>query len=138
MGNPLALKEGGTAPPILAHVLWPNGCIWIKVPLGTGVGLAQATLCYMRTQLPLQKGTPPHPPFSARVCCGQTAGCIKMPLDREVDVGPGDIVLHGDPAPPKGAQPPIFGPCLLWPNGWMDEDTIWYGGRPWPRRHCVK
>jgi len=22
---------------------------------------------------------------------------------------------------PKGAQlPPIFGPCLLWPNGWMD------------------
>ena len=20
---------------------------------------------------------------------------------------------------PKGAQPPIFGPCLLWPNGWM-------------------
>jgi len=24
------------------------------------------------------------------------------------------------PPPPKGAQPPIFGPCLLWPNGWMD------------------
>jgi len=21
---------------------------------------------------------------------------------------------------PKGAQPPIFGPYLLWPNGWMD------------------
>ena len=61
-----------------------------------------------------------------------------MPLDREADVGPGDIVLHGDPAPPKGAQPPIFGPCLLWPNGWMDEDTIWYGSRPRPSRHCVK
>jgi len=28
-----------------------------------------------------------------------------MPLDREVDVGPGDMVLHGYPAPPKGAQP---------------------------------
>jgi len=62
-----------------------------------------------------------------------------MPLDREIDVDPGDIVLHGDSVPsPKGAQPPIFGPCLLWPNGWMDEDTIWYGGRPRPRRHCVK
>ena len=22
---------------------------------------------------------------------------------------------------PEGAQPPIFGPCLLWPNGWMDQ-----------------
>ena len=60
-----------------------------------------------------------QPQFSVHVCCGQTAGWIKMPLDREVDVGPGDIVLHGDPALPKGAQPPIFGPCLLWQNGWI-------------------
>jgi len=22
---------------------------------------------------------------------------------------------------------PIFGPCPLWPNGWMDEDATWYG-----------
>jgi len=43
-----------------------------------------------------------------------------MPLGREVGLGPGDIVLDGDPAipfPKKGAQPQIFGPCLLWPNG---------------------
>jgi len=87
------------------------------------------------------KGAQPPAQFLAHVCCGQTAGWIKMPLDREVNVGPGDIVLHGlhgDPASPKGAQPPIFGPCLLWPNGWMDEDATWFGGRPRPRRHCVK
>jgi len=35
-------------------------------------------------------------------------------------------------------QLPLFGPCLLWPNGWMDEDAIWYGGRPRPRPHCVR
>ena len=41
--------------------------------------------------------------------------------------------------PPKGAKlPPLFGPCLLWPNGSMDEDATWYGGRPRPRRHCVR
>ena len=72
------------------------------------------------------------------VYCGQTVGWIKMPLGTEVGLGPGDIVLNGEPAPPKGVQPPIFGPCPLWPNGWMDEDTIYYGGRPRPRRHCVK
>ena len=47
----------------------------------------------------------------------------------EVDLGPGDIVLDGDPAPPTEratAPPPIFGPCLLWPNGWMDQDATWY------------
>ena len=39
-----------------------------------------------------------------------------MALRREVILGPGDIVLDGDPArspSPKGAQPPILGPCLL-------------------------
>ena len=39
----------------------------------------------------------------------------------------------------KGAQqPPIFGPCLLWPNDWMHQDTTWYGGRSRPWRHCVR
>jgi len=41
--------------------------------------------------------------------------------------------------PPKGhSLPPIFGPCLLWINGWMDQDGTWYGGRLRPRRHCVR
>jgi len=46
-----------------------------------------------------------------------------MPLGTEVELGPGHIVLDGDPdppgLPPKGAQqfPPLFGPCLLWSNG---------------------
>ena len=57
----------------------------------------------------------------------------------EVGLGPGDIVLDGDPAHPrKGAQqPPLFGLCLLWPNCWMDQDATWYGGRRRPRRHCL-
>jgi len=33
---------------------------------------------------------------------------------------------------------PIFGPCLLWLNGWMDQDATWYGGTPRPRRRCVR
>jgi len=63
-----------------------------------------------------------------------------MPLGTEVDLCQGDVVLDGDPAPPpkKGAQFPIFGPCLLWPDGWMHQDTTWYGGRPRPRWHCVR
>jgi len=44
---------------------------------------------------------------SARVYCGQTAGCIKIPLGMEVDRSPGDFVLDGDsaPIPKKGAEP---------------------------------
>jgi len=67
------------------------------------------------------------------VYCGQTVGRIKMKLGMQVSLGPGHIVLDGDPAPP----PPIFGPYLLWRNGWMDQDATWYGGRTRPRRLCV-
>jgi len=62
-----------------------------------------------------------------------------MSLDVEVRLGPGHIMLDGDPALPKRAQPPpIFSLCLLQPNGWMDQDATWYGGSSQPRRHCVR
>jgi len=45
------------------------------------------------------------------------AGWIKMPLGMEVDLGPGDFMLDGDPAAPPqkggGASCPIFSPFLL-------------------------
>ena len=83
---------------------------------------------------------PPQKGGTANVYCGQTAGCISIPHGMEVDLGPGNTVLDGNPAPtsPKRAQPPIFGPCPLWPNGWMDEDVTWYRSRPRPRPHCVR
>jgi len=59
------------------------------------------------------------------VYCSQTVGWIKMKVGMEVGLGPGHTVLDGDPASPEGAQPPILGPCLLWPNGWMDQDATW-------------
>jgi len=45
---------------------------------------------------------------SAHVCCGQTAAWIKVPFGTEICLGPGDIVLDGEPAPhsEKGAQHP--------------------------------
>ena len=55
---------------------------------------------------------------------------MKLVLGMEVGLSPGDFVLDGDLAslPQKGTKPPqIFGPCLLWPNGWMDQDVTWYG-----------
>jgi len=37
----------------------------------------------------------------------------------------------------KGRRPPIFGPCLLWRNGWVDQDATWYRARPRSKRYCV-
>jgi len=70
--------------------------------------------------------------------CGQMVGWIKMKLGTQVGLGPGHIVLDWDPAlpsPKREQSPLIFGPCLLWLNSCMDQDTTWYGGSPRPRPH---
>ena len=63
-------------------------------------------------------------------------GCIKMPLGTDVGLSPGDCVRPRPSPPPHkggGAPSPIFGPFLLWSNGWMHQYATWYGGRPQPR-----
>jgi len=111
------------------------------VKLGTqvGLGLGHIVLDGNPATFP-QRGTV-SPQLSAHTCCGQMATWIKMPLGMEVGLGPGDSALDGDtaPAPQTGdGAPQIFGSCLLWPNGWRDQDGTWLGGRPQPRRLCVR
>ena len=84
--------------------------------------MAQATLCSIRTQLPQEKRVQPPTQFLTHVYCGQMTGWIMMPLGTEINLGQGAVVLDDI----AGAHPPVFGPCLLWPNGWMDDDTTWY------------
>jgi len=111
------------------------------MPLGTEVGLGPDNIVLDRVSAPPspKEGAEPPPQFSALVYCGQTTGWIKVVLGMEADLDPGHIVLDGDQLLSlKGGRPPIFSPFLLWPNGWMHQDATWYGGRPQPRRLCVR
>ena len=130
-------KEGGGAVPLSggagssSNKMSP-GLTSISLVLGPGHTMLDGDAAQL-----LPKGA--RPIFSAHVCCDQTAGWIKMQLGTKIGFGPGDIVLHGNPAAPKrGTAPPPFGLCLLWPNGWMDKGATWYGGRPQPRPRCVR
>ena len=68
------------------------------------------------------------------VYCGQTVGQIKMKLGVQVALGPGHIVLDGDPAPhPKkgGTVFPNFRPMSIAAK-WLDESRchlVWRQGR---------
>jgi len=150
-GDPAPTPKGHR-PQFLACICCGPMAAWIKMPLGMEVGLGPGDFVLDKDPAhPPEKGSEPpsrkrgrsHPPqFSVHFYFGQTAGCIKMPLGMvHMDVGlsPGDFVLDGDPAPsPKGGRAPIVGPCLLRPNGSMDQDATWHVGRPRPRRHCVR
>jgi len=93
------------------------------MPLVTEVGISRRLHTVLDGhQLPFRKRST-TPQFSANVYCGQKAGWIKMSVGTEVGLGPGHIVFDEDPFPQ------FLGPCLLWPYGWMDQDTTWYGGR---------
>jgi len=61
------------------------------------------------------------PQFSARVCCGQTAGWMKIPFGTEVGLGQGNIVLNGDSAPLERGTAPLatFQPMSIVAK-WMD------------------
>ena len=91
-------------------VLWPNG--WMDQDATWHEGRPQPRRLSVRwgpSRLP-SKGVKPPPKFLAHFYCGQTAGCIKMPLGMEVCLSPGDFVLDGDPAlyPKRGGAPPNF------------------------------
>jgi len=107
---------------------------WIKMKHGMQVGLGPGHIVLDGDPAPLPKKgadcpsfTTSAPPFSADIFCGQMAGGIMTKLGMQVGLGPGHIVLNGVgtqlPLPKRGRSPTIFGPCLLWPNGWVDQDS---------------
>jgi len=105
-GDPAPLpKKGAKSQIIGSHLLWPNGCM-DQDGTSTAVGLSPGD-CVRWAPSPFPKGGEPAPQFSAHFYCGQTAGCIKMPLGMEVDLSQGDFVLDGDPPPPKKGEEPL-------------------------------
>ena len=108
-------RRPGAEPPIFGSwLLWPNGWMDQDMALGMEVGLGPVHI----------------------VLDGTIATEVRRPRPIYAT-----IVFDVDPATPrKRAHPPhpTFGPCLLWPNGWMDEDAAWYGSRPRPRPHCTR
>ena len=137
MGTQLPSPKKGTEPPpnYGPFLLWPNS--WMHQDATWYGGRLQPRRLFVRWD-------PAPPPKGGRAPCpifGPFLFWPKMPVGREVSLGPDDIVLDEDTAPcPKSVRSPspIFGPYLLWPNGWMDQDATWYGGRPRPRRRCVR
>ena len=78
--------------------------------LGTKVGLGPDDIVLVGDPAPPPERGTADPHFLARVYCGQTAGCTRIPLDTEVGLDPGDIVFDGNPAPPteRGTAAPHF------------------------------
>jgi len=118
--GPSSPTPKGADTQILAHVSRGQTVGWIKMPLGTEVGLVPGHIVLDVDPAPFpQKRHSPQ--FSAHVCCGQMAGWIKMPLGTEISLGSGDIVLYCDQAFPQRSHPPTFSAyvCYGQTAGWI-------------------
>jgi len=109
-------------------VLWPNGQTDEDATWHGGRPQPRPHCVTWRPRSLTKKGHSPQ--FLAHVCYGQMDGWIQIPLGMEVCLDPGDIVSdggHWGPSPPPKkkmghSSPPLFGPCPLWPNSWMDQE----------------
>jgi len=96
--------------------------------LGTQVGLGHGHTALDGAQLPSPKRGH-SPQFSAHVYCGQRLDGSRCHLvwrwaSFQATLRYMETQL---PLPKKGTQPPILGPFLLWPNGWMDQNATLCG-----------
>jgi len=97
-------------------VLWPHG--WMDQDATWYGGRPQSKRHCVRWGPDAPKiGTAPNFLFMSVVA--KRLDGSRCHFGTEVDLGPGHIVLDRDPAlPRKGhSSPPLFGQCLLWPNG---------------------
>ena len=99
---------------------------WIKMPLGTKIGLGQGHIALDGDPVPHGKrhsAADPH--FSAHGYCGQIAGWITIPLGTEVASALAILCIWGPSSPTeRGTTALAFRPCLLRPNGRPSQQLL--------------
>ena len=125
MGTRLPSPKRGQSPQFSVHVYCGPMAGWIKMPLSKEVGCSPSDI--------VRCGAPNFQPMS--IATKRLDGS-RWHLVRRQASAQQRCVKWGPSSPLKGARPPVFGPCVSWPNGWMDEDGTWYGSRPQPMPQC--
>ena len=127
LGPDHIVLDGDTAPP-----QYSADVCGILIRLCTEVGLGPGDIVLDGDSASPLKGAQPcrSPNFRPMSVVAQWLDYLDAtwhggrPRPRQLCVGWG----VGDPAalPKRGhSPPPVFGPCLMWPNGWMDQDATW-------------
>jgi len=139
-GDPAPPPQKGGAPQFSAHVYCGQTAGLIKMALGMEVGLRPGHIVLDRDPAPPSDKRGTAPSFWLLSIVAKRLYASGYHLVRRYRPQPRRHCVRWEPSCfpfPIVAQPPFIGPCLLWSNGWMDEDGTWYGRRPRPRPHCV-
>ena len=141
METPSPAQEGGEDPSkFSAHVYCGQRAGWIKMSLGTKVGLSPGDSVLDGDPAPFpHKGGSPLTNFRPFLLWPNGWMHEDATWNGGRPQPRGLCVRWGPSSPPqKGTEPPpqFAAHVYCGPNGWMHHDTTWYGGRPQPRRLC--
>jgi len=128
--------RGGDATFNYVKLLWPLVVAWRKAAVTVTTVTAMPCSNSAKTRNLLKFAGSPHSIFGPclmSIVAKRLDGSRCHLVPRKASA---QMMLHYFPL--KRGTAKVFGPCLLWPDGWMDQDAIWYGGRPRRRPHCVR
>jgi len=116
MGIQLPSIKGHSSPIFGPYLLWPNG--WMDQEAtwyGVGIGPGDMALDRDSAFPPQKLGTAPN--FQPMSIVAKRLDGSRCHLYAGRPRRRPHCVTWGPSLPPKGAQPPVFDRCLLWPNG---------------------
>jgi len=123
METQLLCQKGYSSSQLFGRLLlWPSGWIDQDATWHTKVGLVPSHMVLNGDPALMPPKGAQQPPLSAHVYCGQSAGWIRIPLGKLVRGRflPRRHCVQWEPSSPTergtAAPPPLFGPCLLYPN----------------------
>jgi len=140
-GDTAPSPKRGHSPQFSAHLYGGQTAGCIKRPHGMEVGLSPDDFVLVGDPAPYPKrgGAPPNfwpASIVAKRLHGSRCHLVRMQTSAYATLC--SMWTQLPPEERAHAPHPIFGPCLLWPNGCMDKDAAWYGSRPQPRPHCTR
>jgi len=113
--DPTPLPKKGRSPQFSAHVYCGHTAGRIKMPLGTQVGLSPGDIVLDGDRASPKRGTAPN--FRPVSIVAKRLHGSRCYLVQRYALAQTTLWWMGSQLPLKGAQLPVFGPCLLWPNG---------------------
>jgi len=127
MGTQLPPWKGAKMlPHFSVHVWYGQKAGWIMIPLGTEVGLSPGYIVLDGVPAPLMERGIAAPTFWMSVVAKQSPIAADSELWYRISWRRRWHCVNWDSAPPWKSgkvSAALFGPCLLWPKGWIDQDT---------------
>ena len=127
MGTQFSLRRRGIFPQFSAHVYCGQAARWIRIPLGTEVGLGPGDCVRWGPSSASEKRVQPLSFWPMYIVAKRWLDEDATWYGNRPRLRPHCVRRGPSSTARKGlSSPPLFGPCLLWPSPISATAELWY------------